>query len=390
MSLMLPSPPPSDARLTDVLPSCYASLGVEELSNPLGLPPASAVVLVLVDGLGLMNLADSLGHAPFLRGHFEHVVRMTTVFPSTTASALASLATGELPGTHGVLGYRIMNPDTGNVINQLSGLTDVADLTTWLGVPTLHELAHSAGKSSSVVGLPRFEKSPLTRVVHSGAKYVGESAISDRVQRACDEVAKGVDFVMLYIPELDQIAHAQGVSSMAWLAALEEVDGALRSLCSSLARDVEVYLTADHGVLDVSSTRHFNVAAPDSGIEGNPVVGGEPRGLQIFAHEGTPRHSIADAALSGNAAEAWASHLRDVAWVLTPEDLVAAGTWGRMSTHVRLRAGELIVIPKHNDALYDARTPRAEARGMVGQHGGMSEREMLIPWLRLTESTGAR
>jgi hypothetical protein len=390
MSLMLPSPPPSDARLTDVLPSCYASLGVEELPNPLGLPPASAVVLVLVDGLGLMNLAESLGHAPFLRGHFEQVVRMTTVFPSTTASALASLATGELPGTHGVLGYRIMNPDTGNVINQLSGLTDVADLTTWLGVPTLHERAHSAGKNSSIVGLPRFEKSPLTRVVHSGAKYVGENAISDRVQRACDEVAHGVDFVMLYIPELDQIAHAQGVTSNAWLAALEEVDGALRSLCTSLPPGAEVYLTADHGVLDVPSARHVDVAAPDSGIEGNPVVGGEPRGLQIFAHEGTPHYSIADAALSGNAAETWASHLRDVAWVLTPEDLVAAGMWGRMSTHVRLRAGELIVIPKFDDALYDARTPRAEARSMVGQHGGMSEREMLIPWLRITESTGAR
>jgi hypothetical protein len=283
-----------------------------------------------------------------------------------------------------------MNPDTGNVINQLSGLTDVADLTTWLGVPTLHERAHSAGKNSSIVGLPRFEKSPLTRVVHSGAKYVGENAISDRVQRACDEVAHGVDFVMLYIPELDQIAHAQGVTSNAWLAALEEVDGALRSLCTSLPPGAEVYLTADHGVLDVPSARHVDVAAPDSGIEGNPVVGGEPRGLQIFAHEGTPHYSIADAALSGNAAETWASHLQDVAWVLTPEDLVAAGMWGHMSTHVRLRAGELIVIPKFDDALYDARTPRAEARSMVGQHGGMSEREMLIPWLRITESTGAR
>jgi hypothetical protein len=337
-----------------------------------------------------MNLAESLGHAPFLRGHFEQVVRMTTVFPSTTASALASLATGELPGTHGVLGYRIMNPDTGNVINQLSGLTDVADLGAWLGVPTLHDRAHSAGKNSSIVGLPRFEKSPLTRVVHSGAKYVGESAISDRVQRACDEVAKGVDFVMLYVPELDQIAHAQGVTSTAWLAALEEVDGAIRSLCTSLPRGVEVYLTADHGVLDVPSARHVDVAAPDSGIEGKPVVGGEPRGLQIFAHEGRARQSISDAALPEDASEAWASHLRDVAWVLTPEDLVAAGIWGRMSAEVRMRAGELIVIPKLDDALYDARTPRAEARGMVGQHGGISEREMLIPWLRLTESTGAR
>ena len=390
MSLMLPSPPPSDARLTDVLPSCYASLGVEGMPNVLGLPPARAVVLVLVDGLGLMNLAESLGHAPFLRGHFQRVVRMSTVFPSTTASALASLATGELPGTHGVLGYRIMNPDTGNVINQLSGLSDVADLTTWLGVPTLHERAHDAGKTSCIVGLPRFVTSPLTRVVHAGSRYVGENSISQRVTRACGEVAEGTDFVMIYIPELDQVAHAQGVSSMAWLAALEEVDGALRSLIASLSRGVEVYLTADHGVLDVPTARHVDVVAEDWELQGNPVVGGEPRGLQIFSREGTSHQEITDAALPGEDAEEWLKQMGEAAWVLTPEDLVVAGVWGHMSAEVRLRAGELVVVPRSDDALYDARAPRAEARGMVGQHGGMSEREMLIPWMRLTSAGGAR
>lgn len=390
MSLMLPSPPPSDARLTDVLPSCYASLGVEDQPNTLGLPRASAVVLVLVDGLGFMNLAEGLGHAPFLRGHFERVVRMSTVFPSTTASALASLATGELPGTHGILGYRIMNPDTGNIINQLNGLTDVSDLTTWLGVPTLHERARDAGKMSCIVGLPRFETSPLTRVVHAGARYVGENSVSRRVTRVCDEVASGTDFVMLYIPELDQVAHAQGASSTAWLAALEEVDGALRELVTNLPVGVEVYLTADHGVIDVPAARHVDVVADHWELEGNPVVGGEPRGLQIFAREGTPYQEDEDAVLAVEAGEAWRSRMRDVAWVLTPEELVEAGVWGHMSTKLRLRAGELVIIPRNDDAFYDARFPRAEARGMVGQHGGMSEREMLIPWMRLTSATSSK
>jgi hypothetical protein len=206
----------------------------------------------------------------------------------------------------------------------------------------------------------------------------------------CDEVAEGTDFVMLYIPELDQVAHVKGVSSMSWLAALEQVDGALRSLIASLPRGVEVYLTADHGVLDVPAAQHIDVVAEDWELEGNPVVGGEPRGLQIFSREGTPYQEIADAALPGDDAEAWLRQMVDVAWVLTPEDLVAAGVWGHMSTEVRLRAGELVVVPKYDDALYDARAPRAEARGMVGQHGGMSEREMLIPWMRLTGADNAK
>ena len=361
MSLMLPSAPPSDARLTDVLPSCYASLGVEDLTNRLGLPEASAVVLVLVDGLGLLNLNDSLGHAPFLRSRVGAAQRMSTVFPSTTAVALASLATGELPGTHGILGYRIRNPQTGNIINQLSGLTDVADLDSWLGVPTLHE-----------------------HVVHAGARYVGANNLADRVERVCAEVSTGTDFVMLYIPELDQIAHAQGVTSMAWLAALEEVDGALRTLVASVPRGVQVYLTADHGVLDVPASRHRDVASVEWSLTGAPVVGGDPRALQIFSDEGQPREARADIALADGDREAWKALLAEDAWVVAPEDLVAAGLWGSLTEEVRLRAGELIVVARRDDAFYDARTPGVDSRKMVGQHGGLSERELIVPWMRLT------
>ena len=384
MSLMLPSAPPSDARLTDVLPSCYASLGVEGLTNALGLPKASVVVLVLVDGLGLLNLNDSLGHAPFLRSRVGAAQRMSTVFPSTTAVALASLATGELPGTHGILGYRIRNPQTGNIINQLSGLTDVADLDSWLGVPTLHEHAHDAGKRSTIVGLPRFEQSPLTRVVHAGARYVGANNLPDRVERVCAEVSAGTDFVMLYIPELDQIAHAQGVTSMAWLAALEEVDGALRTLATALPRGAEVYLTADHGVLDVPATRHVDVAPIEWNLSGDSVVGGEPRGVQVFSGDAEPRELVAEVALLDEDRHAWISRMSDDAWVLTPEDLVAAGLWGAMTEDVRMRAGELILVPRNADAFYDGRTPDADSRKMVGQHGGLSERELIVPWMRLT------
>jgi len=387
---MLPSPPPSDARLTDVLPSCFASVGVEGLPNALGLPGASAVVLVLVDGLGFHNLSESLGHAPFLRSHFGSAVRMTTVFPSTTAVALASLATGELPGTHGVLGYRIKNPATGNVINQLSGLADVDDLSAWLGVPTLHERAEAVGTSSTIVGLPRFEKSPLTTVVHAGARYVGANKISDRAQLVRDEIDRGTDVVVLYIPELDQTAHAQGVTSMSWLAVLEEVDGALRDLSVCLPRDVEMYLTADHGVIDVPPSRHIDVVADDWGLSGSPAVGGEPRGLQIFATEGEAVRDVASVEFPSESVDVWRSRMSDVAWVITPDDLVTAGWWGPMSAAARLRAGELIVIPRSEDVLYDARTPGAEARNMVGQHGGMSEREMIIPWMRLTANTPAK
>jgi hypothetical protein len=143
-------------------------------------------------------------------------------------------------------------------------------------------------------------------------------------------------------------------------------------------------------VLDVPASRHIDVVAHDWGLTGNPIIGGEPRGLQIFADEGHPQQLIGDAALPGDDERVWHERMTEQTWVVSPEELVAAGVWGSMSIEVRRRAGELIVIPKYDDALYDARAPRADARDMVGQHGGLSEREMLIPWMRLTTALGAK
>jgi hypothetical protein len=109
--------------------------------------------------------------------------------------------------------------------------------------------------------------------------------------------------------------------------------------------------------------------------------------LQIFATEGDAYSGSNGSALASGSADVWQSRMADAAWVVTPDDLVAAGLWAPMSNDVRLRVGELIIVPRDDDALYDARTPGAEARNMVGQHGGLSEREMTIPWMRLTAAS---
>ena len=362
-------------------------MGVGEFSNTLELPPARRVVLVLVDGLGYFNLADALGHASFLRSNFADTRQLSTVFPSTTATALASLATGVQPGEHGLLGYQIRNPATGRIINQLSGLSDVSDIDSWLGVPTLHQTARLLGAESIVVGLPRFEDSLLTRVVHAGATYRGAHGLAERVNIALQQARGGSDLVMMYVPELDQKAHAHGVSSEEWLVALEELDGALRTLVAGLPRDTAVYVTADHGVMDVPPESHIDVLDPSWGIDFSCVLGGEPRGLQVFG--GSRVHSRPDASTSDGGdsgrevRDIFADELQSAAWVVTPQDLAAAGWWAPLSSHMVERAGETIVIPRDGTVFYDARQPQSPARRMVGQHGGLSDREMSIPWVSL-------
>jgi hypothetical protein len=73
------------------------ALGLQRLIGP-----AEHYVLVLLDGLGDEMLARTPAGG-FLRGNRAGALR--TVWPSTTAAALTTLATGEWPGRHAVPGW---------------------------------------------------------------------------------------------------------------------------------------------------------------------------------------------------------------------------------------------------------------------------------------------
>jgi hypothetical protein len=72
---------------------------------------APRIVVLLVDGLGWNQLQAHSIHMPtlssFTGGH------ITSITPSTTATALTSLVTGLAPGEHGLIGYRV---DMGNTV----------------------------------------------------------------------------------------------------------------------------------------------------------------------------------------------------------------------------------------------------------------------------------
>ena len=68
------------------------------------------VVFVMVDGLG-MNLVEREAPDEFFRSHT--VMELRSVFPSSTAPALTSLATGLWPAEHAVPGWYTYLPAYG-------------------------------------------------------------------------------------------------------------------------------------------------------------------------------------------------------------------------------------------------------------------------------------
>ncbi|MDH6533039.1 hypothetical protein M2119_001276 [Aurantimicrobium minutum] len=377
MSLMLPSLNSGQSSLADVLPSCFAALGAQAFPNTLNLPSVRSVVVVVVDGLGVQNLAQVSAHARYLSALGGKADTIQTVFPSTTASALASLTTGTMPGVHGMLGYRIKDPATGQVINQLTGISSLHDPAQWLGATPLYVAAREAGMQPAIVAHPRFADTPLTKLIHHGANHVPARTLDERIAAVRKLVCEpGSQLIVLYISELDECAHNKGVTSSDWAMLLESVDSALKTLVASLPDDVGVLITADHGVVDIPDHKHVLYGDDPRLIEGISDVGGEPRCLQLYFERDASSETKA------RVLSAWTEDMGGIAWVMTKETVMTQGLLGNISEGNVERIGDIWVLARKDVVFYDARDTALKGRSMIGQHGGMSATELTVPLLR--------
>jgi predicted AlkP superfamily pyrophosphatase or phosphodiesterase len=360
--------------LADVLPSCLESLRGED--NRLGLPAANRIVVVLVDGLGAEALRARAGHARTLSS--ASGASIDTVFPTTTAAALASLTTGEQPGQHGLVGYSVLDAANDRVINQLSGWDDRLDPSTWQRRQTLFESAVGEGFSAVVVGPARYSESGFTRAVLRGAEYRSAASIGDRFEVAASWLRESgpAGVLYLYVPELDSIAHGAGWESREWTDRLELVDGEVRRLAAVLGPRDAMLVTADHGIVDVPVSAHLLIDTSIELIDGIRHIAGEPRCLQLYFEP-----ALSDGARAAVVAR-WRESESGRAWVLTRDEAIEANWFGDVATEVAPRIGDLLIAARKKVAYYDGRTADKHSLAMVGQHGSWSSAEIRIPLLR--------
>lgn len=388
MGFMLPTTADIGARLAAILPTGLiamargASIDPESvLAEWLGegrvlaaagldrdrIAPVRSFVMIVVDGLGHANLQARLGHAPALASLQRR--RIETVAPSTTGAALTTLTTGELPGSHGLIGYRIMHPRLGlrTTLSEWEGIT-AAD--QWQRATPLFAAAGPLGARAVVAGRPAHAEGGLTGAILSGAEYLPGQRIEDRFA-AVSRVVRGADPVLayLYVDELDRAAHADGWQSAAWTARLEQLDAALESFLRALPSDVGVILTADHGMVDVSAHQQVVLDEHPGLLEGVAAVGGEPRCRSLYLHDPADASAVAAriAAAEGKRA-----------WVATRDEAIDSGVFGPVSAEVGSRLGDVIVAARKQVAYYTS-SDDPQSRHMIGQHGSFTDEERGVP-----------
>lgn len=372
--------------LAQLLPSVAGAIGVPGFLDTLGLGEQQRVCTVLVDGLGARLLAERGGHAPFLRragGSQPDGVptELRTSVPSTTATALATLGTGCAPGAHGVIGYRAFEPGTLRVVNHLTWPADL-DPEAWQPCPTVFERVAAAGVRTTMVGPAAFEGSGLTRAALRGPAYVRAETLDARVDAAVAALsASPRALVNVYWGDVDKIGHAKGWLSHEWAMELERVDAALQALRRRAPKDALVLVTADHGMVDCPPAAVFDVAGQPQLRTDVLATAGEPRLLQLRVRPGQAE------AVAGR----WRDVLGEQAWVLTSDEAVVAGWFGRVGADAGTgadggamrRVGEVLVAARGDLAVVDSERDDRAALSMVGQHGSLTDDETAVPLLRL-------
>ncbi len=368
--------PPTSAtvRLADVMRSCLHALGAED--NALGLAPVSKAAVVLIDGLGAANLEFRRGHARWLTAAWRHRGLIAdSGFPSTTASALASLTTGKEPGEHGIVGYTVRDPDSGVVINHLKDWEPHVDPDRWQRSRTLFEIAAEDGIPSLSFGERRFAGTGFTRAVWRGARFVGTESLEEQfagLREFFDSHDRALAY--LYWPALDRTGHSSGVESEAWIRRLEDLDQTLRQLDAVVHSDEGIIITADHGMVDVPDEAKLFVPESSSLLHGVSAWAGEPRVAQLYLE--TPE-ALPDVSA------AWQETIGERGIVFSRDEAIDLGMLGVVDDEVRARIGDILVCATGEIAFYRQEKASPQSMRMLGQHGSITPKEREVPVIPL-------
>ncbi len=365
-------------HLSQVTPSIFSSLGLDSAVDHLnvGISPNGRELLFLIDGFGFDTLSKYADVMPTMSRMFNHGLVQTS-FPSTTATSLATLTTGELPGVHGMLGYTVQVPRSGGRLLNALKWDERVDPENWQPVETLFQRAVKVGISVTHVAAKRYENSGFTRAVFRGAEYKGANVVADLVSETKQALQKTPSFVYLYVNDLDNAGHSDGVGSDKWIAALSAIDQMVSQLMKEVPKGTRIWVTSDHGMINVEEK--IIIGQDNPLLTGVSVIAGEPRARHLYLESDSVQGRVDVASL-------WQQYLQEKALVLTREQAISSDLFGaQLSADAVDRMGEVIAIARGGLVLLDPE--RADKEGaMVGHHGSDSEIESQVGLLTTTLS----
>jgi hypothetical protein len=362
----------SGPNVRGVIPALLAPKGAPMPSwIPALAADAEQVVVLVVDGLGWEQLQARTELAPTLASMQGGPI--TTVAPSTTATALTSITTGLTPGEHGLVGYRI--DVGGDVLNVLRWWADRQGDGRRLYEPTsMQPFVPFLGHAVPVVSKAELESSAFTAAHLRGSRPEGWRVASSLPVLVGELLRSGERLVYAYYDGVDKVAHERGFGAF-YDAELESVDRLVDSVIAELPDGAALLITADHGQVHVGE----NTLEPAAQVAKlTHHTSGEGRFRWFHAKPGQA-DDLLKAATDAHG---------DLAWVVTRDQTLDEQWFGSVvSPPVQSRLGDVALVAFAPCSFEDP-SDTGPYR-LVCRHGSLTSAEMYVPLIATTRAAHA-
>jgi hypothetical protein len=344
------------------------------------------VVLIILDGLGYNRF---LTHLESHKGTFLELTEkgvfkpLTTVFPSTTSTVLASIFTCLSPAQHQILGYHMFSKKYGLVFDTLdmrpvygySGQVELAkdysnSIKPWLPILEQNGVKTLIATKASIAG------SGLSQVIHRDVKLIPYLLGSDMFSQSSKALEhQGPTLLIMYYSGVDTLAHRYGPYSEEVTFELNSIEHALKNFINSLSEKVKketmLLLTADHGVAETRKTHFLKDAHEVMERLMLPPVG-DSRATFLFSKP-YQRDALRDA---------FQKNVEGFK-LFSSNELTAKGAFGQPTNAEGLaeKVGDFTALGVKYNALQYPFFEDDRVHQQLGTHGGMTTEEMIIPFL---------
>jgi len=358
--------------------SRYKPLKILNLSELKG---SKNIVFILADGLGYEFL-KRYGKSSVLEKNIKG--KITTVFPSSTSSAIPTIQTALSPQEHGMTGWYMFVKELEGIIiplpyilrsakpNKSFSLNKVKDIKK---VFNISPFFNKIKVKSYFIQKAEIINSGFTEAVGGKAMKLGYKTTKEffkNVRKAVNS-NKQKKYIFAYWSDHDSLCHKYGTSHKKVLKNFRDFDKLFGSFLKSIeGTNTVVIVTADHGQIDVPKSKIIN-------LENHPKLR-EALSLPLCGE-----HRFAYCYVKPSKEKQFKKYIKTklkyCCNLYKSKDLFKKGLFGAGKPHKEFlnRVGDYILIMKDNYGIYDHPEYYPKKYYHKGDHGGLSKEEMYIP-----------
>ena len=369
--------------IVNLMSSILKATNAESHYNPLKnldiqkLSERENIVLIVLDGLGYKYLTEKGQDSVFYK-HLKS--RMTSVFPSTTASAITTFASGVATMEHAITGWfmyfrelgtaSVVLPFTPRFNNRSFGKSKI-NPTEIFDFPSIFD---SIQRDSYVITKKFIKNSEFNQYSLKNAKCKGYNSLKGFIHLISKVIKSGKNkkYIYAYWPDFDKISHHFGVKSDKTMNHFQVLNQAIIKLMKKLkGTDTILIITADHGLIDSEPEKMLN-------MKDHPILK-DTLSLPLCGEPRVPYCYVKPSKVA-----TFENYIKNELFyaceLFTSEEMINKSFFGTAYENPKLkdRIGDYILLMKENYVFHEW-VLGERPFSFIGYHGNTTEDEMYVP-----------